>query len=73
MRRISIDFLLAKAINMATDLFVWEDLVMMHASDIAHELYVRDIVQNVRISTLEEYARWMRISTPGLCIFGNTP
>ena len=44
---------------------------MMHASDIAHELYVRDNAQNVRIS--EEYAHWMRIATPVLCVFGNNP
>ena len=66
------DFLLAEATNMATYFFVWEDLAMMHALDIAHELYMRDIAQIVRISTLEEYSRWMRIATPGLCVFGNT-
>ena len=58
---------------MATVWCVWENLAMMHSSDIAHELYVRDIAQNIRISTLEEYAHWMRIATPGLCVYGNTP
>ena len=60
------DFLLEEATNMATDWCVWEELTMIHALDIAHELYVRDIAQNVRISTLEEYACLMRIVTPGL-------
>ena len=65
-------FLLDKATNMATDLFLWEDLVMMHALEIAHELDVRDIAQNVRISTLEDYVYWMRIATPDICVHRST-
>ena len=67
------EFLLDKANHLASDWIVWERLAMMHALDIANELDVRDIAQNVRISTLQDYTRWMRIATPDRCLFGNTP
>ena len=46
---------------------------MYHALYISNELDVRDIGQNVRISTLKDYSHWMRISTPDRCLLGNTP
>ena len=56
MRKKLVNFLLEEAHNMASDWMVWEDLAMLHALDIANELDVRDIAQNFRISTLEDYA-----------------
>ena len=66
------NFILEEANNMINDLWVWEDMAMIHASDIVHELDMRDIAQNERISTLEDYAYCMRITIPDLCVFGNT-
>ena len=58
------EFLIDKANGLASDSIVWECMAMMHALDIANELDVRDIAQNVRISTLQDYSHWMRIATP---------
>ena len=66
------EFIIDEADNLAIDLMVWEDLARLHASDIEHELHVRDISHHTRIYILEEYARWMRIATPDRCLFGNT-
>ena len=46
---------------------------MLYASDIEHELHVREIAYNTEIVTLRRYAHWMRIAIPDRCLFGNTP
>ena len=66
------DFLLVYANNIAGGLMSYEALAMLHASDIEREVRLK-ISRNASISTLEDYAHWMRIATPNRCLFGNTP
>ena len=67
------EFIIDQANNPVSDLIVWGRLAMNHALDISNELDVRDIAQNVQISTLQDYSHWMRVATPDRCLFGNTP
>ncbi len=66
------DFLLEHANHIAGGLMSYEALAMLHASDIEREVRLK-ISRNASISTLEDYAHWMRIATPNRCLFGNTP
>ena len=66
------DFLLEHANHIAGGLMSYEALAVLHASDIQKELRLK-ISRNASISTLEDYAHWMRIATPNRCLFGNTP
>ena len=66
------DFLLEHANHIAGGLMSYEALAMLHASDIECKLRLK-ISRNARISTLEDYAHWMRIAAPNRCLFGNTP
>ena len=66
------DFLLEHANHIAGDLMFYEALAMLHALDIQKELGLK-ISRNSSISTLEDYAHWMRIATPNRCLFENTP
>ena len=72
MRNDLMDFLLEHANHIAGGLMSYEALAMLHASDIEREVRLK-ISRNARISTLEDYAHWMRIATPNRCLFGNTP
>ena len=66
------DFLLEHANHIAGGLMSYEALAMLHASDIEREVRLK-IFRNARISSLEDYAHWMRIAAPNRCLFGNTP
>ena len=66
------NFLLEHAYHIAGGLMSYEALAMLHASDIQKELRLK-ISWNASISTLEDYAHWMRITTPNRCLFGNAP
>ena len=66
------DFLFEHANHIAGGLMSYEALAMLHASDIECKLRLK-ISQNASISTMEDYAHWMRIATPNRCLFGNTP
>ena len=72
MRNDLMDFLLEHANHIAGGLMSYEALAMLHASDIEREVRLK-IFRNARISTLEDYAHWMRIAAPNRCLFGNTP
>ncbi len=66
------DFLLENTNHTAGGLMSYEALAMLHASDIERKVRLK-ISRNASISTLEDYAHWMRIATPNRCLFGNTP
>jgi hypothetical protein len=72
MRNDLMDFFLEHANHIAGGLMSYEALAMLHASDIECEVRLK-ISRNARISTLEDYAHWMRISAPNRCLYGNTP
>ena len=65
------DFLLEHANHIAGGLISFEALAMLHALDIQKDLRLK-ISWNASISTLEDYAHWMRIATLNRCLFGNT-
>ena len=65
------DFLLEHANHFVGGLMSFEFFAMLHASDIRKELRLK-ISQNASISTVEDYAHWLRISTPYRCLFGNS-
>ena len=72
MRNDLMDFLLEHANHIAGGLMSYEALAMLNALDIEREVRLK-ISRNACISTLEDYAHWMRIATPNRCLFGNTP
>jgi hypothetical protein len=72
MRNDLMDFLLEHANHIAGGLMSYGALSMLHASDIEREVRLK-IFRNASISTLEDYAHWMRIAAPNRCLFGNNP
>ncbi len=50
------------------------DLAMMHAPEIEDEMIRKGFFrEDPIVSTLEDYAYYMRIATENRCVFGNTP
>ena len=60
------DFLLDHANHIAGVLMSYEALAMVHVFDIQQELRLK-ISRDASISTLEDYAHWMRIASPNRC------
>ncbi len=71
------DYLLLHASNPAVlgDLgsLTWNDLVMLHASGIETELRPKPFSQNAIVSTLADYAHYMRFADMNRCLYGNAP
>jgi hypothetical protein len=51
----------------------WNDLAMLHASGVQTELRQKPFSRNAIVSTLAEYAHYMRLADANRCIFANTP
>jgi len=77
MRNYLMDYLLLHASDPAVlgDLgsLTWNDLVMLHASGIETELRPKPFSRNAIVSTLADYAHYMRFADIHRCLYGNAP
>jgi hypothetical protein len=77
MRNYVMDYLLLHANNPSVsgdpDSMTLNDLAMLHASDVQSELRQKPFSRNAIVSTLANYAHYMRFSDVNRCIYANAP
>ncbi len=75
MRNNLMDYLLLHADEPSGDLgsLIWRDLAMLHAPEIENEMRRKAFFRDPIVSTLNQYAHYMRIATENRCIYANTP
>jgi hypothetical protein len=75
MGNILMDYPLLHADEPSGDLgsLIWQDLAMMHAPEIENEMRRKAFFRDPIVSTLNQYAHYMRIATENRCIYANTP